>query len=267
MPDTNEAPSATAPFGTHFGPETVAAVEALTGHIFADKDLIEAALTHSSYANERGGPERNNERLEYLGDAVLELTVSRELYLRFPEVREGELTRMRARLVNMGALARVAGELGLGPLLLLGRGEESQGGRERKAILSDVFEALLGAVFVDGGFDAAAAWVARAFEGRWPKRVDSQRAKDAKSALQEVTQKRWRERPVYSLEGSEGPEHAKVFRVRVTLPGGGSYAATGQSVKRAEQEAAEQALKDLEGQTLEGVGLESETKTNGGAGA
>lgn len=228
--------------------ESLQKVQEAIGYVFGRPELLELALTHSSYANEQElhEPYQNNERLEFLGDAVLELCVSEELFARFTELREGELTRMRARLVSKPTLAAMARELGLQEHLRLGRGEESQGGRTRSSLLSDVFEAVLGALFLDGGYGVARSWVCRVFEGRWPERPEAVHGKDYKSRLQEITQRRYKSRPVYSLTDSSGPEHAKRFRVCLTLPDGETVAAEGRSVKAAEQKAAAMAVELLE---------------------
>ncbi|UZP69122.1 ribonuclease III [Desulfovibrio mangrovi] len=213
---------------------------------FKQVKLLETALTHSSHANEQGGDIEHNERFEFLGDAVLELCVSERLFNMFPTAREGHLTRMRAKLVSKPSLAELAKELKLDACLLLGRGEESQGGRDRHSLLSDALEAVLGAVFLDGGYQRALEVVDVIFASRWPNEPEGGKSKDYKSRLQELTQKRFRERPVYSLVGSKGPEHEKVFEVLLTLPDGRSVSAEGPSVKRAEQKAAGLALKHFE---------------------
>lgn len=208
---------------------------------FRDKSLLSAALIHSSWANENNC-DIHNERLEFLGDAVLEVNVSQGLYERFPNEREGGMTRMRSRLVSEGKLAELARALNLGEYLHLGRGEEAQGGRERAALLADAMEAVLGAVYLDGGHDEAARLVARLYEGQWPDPESARKGKDYKTRLQEVTQAKFRALPVYVPLASSGPEHAKVFEVRLELPDGGAFSASGGSLKRAEQEAARQAL-------------------------
>lgn len=223
----------------------LANVEDSIGYAFTNKSLLVVALTHSSYANEHGGEAEHNERLEFLGDAVLELCVSAELFSKFPDAREGDLTRMRAKIVSQPFLTELARANHIDAALLLGKGEESQGGRERPSLLSDAFEALLGAVFLDGGFDAATGVVRTVFTGKWPAQKQNSLAKDCKSLLQEVTQQRFKERPVYTLVGSSGPEHAKVFTVRVTLPGDLSFTSDGPSLKRAEQLVACLALEHL----------------------
>lgn len=220
-------------------------VEESIGYTFTDASLITTALTHSSYANEQGGAVAHNERLEFLGDAVLELCVSAELFSRFPEAREGDLTRMRAKIVSQPFLTELARTHKVDVSLRLGKGEESQGGRERPSLLSDAFEALLGAVFLDGGFPAACTVVRAVFDGKWPVPRQGKLAKDSKSRLQEVTQERYKERPVYALVDSSGPEHEKVFTVRVTLPDGLVFTSDGPSLKRAEQLVARRALEHL----------------------
>ena len=222
--------------------KNVIELEKILGYTFKDASLLATALTHSSWANENKTLSNHNERLEFLGDAVLELCVSWELFSRFPQTREGDLTRMRAQLVSTGALASLAREMELDTWLQLGRGEESQGGRHRDALLSDAFEAVLGAVFSDGGYEAARCVVGHVLEGHWPQAVDAQSQKDFKTRLQEVTQHLFKERPVYNLIGSHGPEHAKLFEVRLELPNGTSFTSQGNSVKRAEQQAAQAAL-------------------------
>ncbi|MDR3641604.1 MAG: ribonuclease III [Humidesulfovibrio sp.] len=215
---------------------------------FGQVKLLELALAHSSWANEQGRPEASNERLEFLGDAVLELCVSEEAYRRFPESDEGLLTKQRSRLVKTSTLASVARTIGLDRHLLLGRGEEAQGGRERDGLLADALEALFGAVFLDGGFLAARDLVLGLFEPLWPASPTLPGGKDCKSKLQELTQESHRERPVYTLVDSSGPEHHKVFEVEVLLPDGQRFRATGPSLKKAEQAAAQSAMTNLASQ-------------------
>lgn len=212
------------------------------GHRFENLSLLTTALTHSSWTNEHDSSAPHNERLEFLGDAVLELTVSEELFTRFPKAREGELTRLRSGLVNASSLAALARELRLEGLLMLGKGEENQGGRQRDALLSDALEAVLGAVFLDGGFEAGRKTITMLFAERWPQNTEKCRRKDYKTRLQETTQRLSRGLPTYILEESRGPEHARIFAVRAELPDGRLFRAEGVSVKRAEQEAARLAL-------------------------
>jgi len=212
---------------------------------FKQVKLLELALAHSSWANEQGRPELSNERLEFLGDAVLELCVSEEAYRRFPDAAEGLLTKLRSRLVKTSTLAGVARSLGLDRRMLLGRGEETQGGRDRDSLLADALEALFGAVFMDGGFEAARELVLRLLDPLWPETPALPGGKDCKSRLQELTQESCRERPVYSLIDSNGPEHHKTFEVEVLLPDGQRFRALGPSLKKAEQAAAQNAISQL----------------------
>ncbi|MEF8822728.1 MAG: ribonuclease III [Desulfohalobiaceae bacterium] len=216
------------------------------GYQFRDKDLLQTALIHSSYANEYNNTLQHNERLEFLGDAVLELIISEALYTKYPQTREGDLTRMRARLVSEPALADMSRRLGLQDHFYLGRGEEIQGGRERDAILCDTLESILGAVFLDSGFERVKQVILRLFGDMWPSHIRAQLRKDAKSKLQEITQKEYQERPKYFLVDSFGPEHAKTYRVELTLPDGSTRTAEASSLKKAEQLAAEKALQDLQ---------------------
>ena len=209
-------------------PKAVAKLlEPVLGHTFAKPELLDLALTHSSWANECGTGQNHNERLEFLGDAVLEICVSAQLYSRFPDAREGELTKMRAHLVSTVSLAERARKIGLDTMLKLGRGEESQGGRTRDGVLSDAF-------------------VARLFADRWPTAASKTMPKDYKTRLQEASQQLFGQAPLYTRLGSRGPEHAKVFEIGLKLPDGTEFVATGSSCKKAEQNAAQQALAKLE---------------------
>ena len=212
------------------------------GYSFNDSTLLELAVTHSSWANEHAAGERHNERLEFLGDAVLEIVVSARLFQLFPDAREGELTRLRSNLVNEGTLASIARTLHLDACLRLARGEENQGGRQRDSLLSDAMEAVFGGVFIDGGMANARAVIERLYAELWPHSAENIRRKDFKTKLQEATQRISKGLPVYVLEESCGPEHAKIFSVRVHLPDGRQFCASGPGLKRAEQEAAHVAL-------------------------
>lgn len=222
------------------------ALQALQNEIhyeFKQVKLLIQALTHSSHANEHGCP--HNERLEFLGDAVLELAVSQELFHKFPEVQEGHLTKMRSALVSEGALAQAARRIRLGKCLLLGRGEDVQGGREKNSVLSDALEAVLGAVYLDGGLEHAITCVNFLFAGLWPAPPETFRPRDFKSLLQEATQRIWKARPSYALRESHGPEHAKQYTVVVTMPDKTEVEWEERSMRKAEQGAAEQALMQL----------------------
>ncbi len=214
------------------------------GYSFKSQVYLQEALTHSSFANERGLAQ-NNERLEFLGDAVLEVTISGALFEKFPDAREGDLTRMRAKLVSEGTLAEIAEKLGVSQCLILGKGEESQGGRERPALLADALEALFGAIYIDAGYEAAKACLLRLYANLWPASDKVQKGKDFKTHLQEVTQAKYRALPVYLPLASYGPEHEKTFEVKLVLPDGQEFCASGPSMKRAEQIAASMALDKL----------------------
>lgn len=213
------------------------------GYEFADPTLLTLALTHSSHANERGGCD--NERLEFLGDGVLDLCVSSELYRRYPGAREGDLSRALDSLVCEAALADLALGLGLDRALILGKGEAENGGREKPSLLADAFEALLAAVYLDGGFAAASGVVARVYAGFWPDALAGTREKDPKSRLQELCHARFGELPVYTLIETSGPDHERVFRVKVTLPDGSEFSGQEKSAKKAGQVAAASALQNL----------------------
>ncbi|MDR0238698.1 MAG: ribonuclease III [Deltaproteobacteria bacterium] len=220
----------------------LARLERALGYVFQDAGLLAAAVTHSSFANETDGGGTHNERLEFLGDAVLSLCISSELFARFPDAREGDLTRVRSQLVNAVFLADLARAIGLDDHLRLGRGEENQGGRARDVLLGDALEAVLGAVYEDGGVAPVRELVRRLFAGRWPRTLSREFRKDFKTQLQEIIQQKYRERPTYTLNASHGPEHAKLFEVCARLPDGRIFVALGPSLKRAEQEAARIAL-------------------------
>jgi len=207
------------------------------------EELVRAALTHASYANETGEGEAN-ERLEFLGDAVLDLALADILYHRFPERDEGELSKIRAVVVSRPVLAEVARRLELGPLLLLGKGEEQAGGRERPSILAAALEALFGVVFLHLGY-ATARELAERLLGEEIERYAAERSPDYKSLLQELGQRRYGALPAYNLVESEGPEHKKVFTVSVEL-GGSKALGRGRSKKEAEQAAAKRLYLRLE---------------------
>lgn len=223
-----------------------AELEARLGHAFRNAALCETALTHTSWVNEAGQPERSdNERLEFLGDAVLDLVVSDLLMRRFPDRREGDLSRARAALVSEPGLAQVAVALELGRFILLGKGEERTGGRGRPSILANALEALMGAIYIDAGFDAAAAVASRLFESRIEE-VDQHARLDYKSRLQERAQALWQTAPVYEVVAEEGPDHDKRFEVALSLAGRPYGRAIGRSKKEAEQGAAAAALEAIE---------------------
>jgi ribonuclease-3 len=214
------------------------------GYTFRDRDLFGEALTHASYANENGCP-RSNERLEFLGDAVLGLCVSERLYAEHVELNEGGLSKARARVVREATLASWAIATRLPDLLMLGRGMEAQGGRRNPSILADAMEAIFGAVFLDGGYEASRDVVANLVKIEDGMSVVRKydRDKDAKSLLQEVLQARGEKPPVYRLTSRTGPDHAAVFEVEATLEDGHVIGAgRGNSIKTAEFSAARTAL-------------------------
>ncbi|WP_027721063.1 ribonuclease III [Maridesulfovibrio zosterae] len=213
---------------------------------FSQVKHLATALTHSSWANEQQDPVEDNERLEFLGDAVLELCVTEELFKMFGEAHEGQLTKIRSKLVKEKSLADIALELNLNDFILLGKGEETQGGRTRNSLMADAMEAVIGAVFLDGGYQEAHKFILRIFKDKWPQTFKLESSKDFKSKLQESTQSIFKERPTYVLTGTKGPEHEKIFMVELTLPDNKTFNSEGSSLKKAEQMAAEEALVYLE---------------------
>jgi ribonuclease-3 len=219
------------------------AVEARVGHRFADPSLLRRALVHRSYASEIEG-EINNERLEFLGDAVLSVVVAEELF-RSWDLSEGAMAKVRAAVVNEASLATVAVGIGLGDALLLGKGEEASGGRHKASILADAMEAVLGAVFLDGGLDAARRLILERWGDLLEARADAPGRLDYKTRLQEALARRG-EVPEYAVEG-EGPDHERSFTAEVQVGGMILGSGSGSSKKRAEQDAARRALDRLRG--------------------
>ena len=204
--------------------------------------MLQQALTHSSFANERG-LEHDNERLEFLGDSVLSLVVANWLFRRHPSAPEGVLSRIRSHVVSAEALARRGRELDLGPALRLGHGEDQSGGRGKQSLLADALEAVIGAVFVDGGLQAARRLVEPWIEIEAAEAMD---APDAKSDLQESLQGQGLEPPSYRHVGRDGPDHDPVFHVECWVGGRAVAAASGHSKKEAERRAAARALAGME---------------------
>lgn len=222
--------------------ETFEDLERALGYRFRDPGLARAALTHRSYANERGDPGTpDNERLEFLGDAVLDLVVGHLLMEVCPDLAEGDLSLTRSRVVSEAGLAEVARELGLGPWLYLGKGEDRSGGRNKASILAGAFEAVVAAVYVDGGYGEAWRLVSRFFARRL-EALDLAGTADFKTRLQESVQARGRPAPTYAVVDESGPDHDKVFEVAVRLEGEDWGRARGKSKKAAEQRAAAAAL-------------------------
>ena len=220
------------------------ALEEKLGYIFQNPALLENALTHSSYANEnRGSGAQSNERLEFLGDSVLGMVTADYLYRAHPDLPEGDLTRTRAALVCESSLVEVAEQLGLGSYLRLGRGEETGGGRTRPSIIADAVEAVLAAVYLDGGIGSARKIIRRFILDREDEKGAN---RDYKTALQELVQRESGRVLHYRLTGSSGPDHAKIFRVEVDLNGAPVGAGEGHSKKEAEQNAAKAAIETLQ---------------------
>ena len=220
-------------------------LEEKLGYAFQNSTLLENALTHSSYANEnRGRSLGSNERLEFLGDSVLGMVVADYLYRTHPDLPEGDLTRTRAALVCEGSLVEVARALDLGEYLKLGRGEDAGGGRHRPSIQADAVEAVLAAVYLDGGIGSARKIIQRFILDREAEKGAS---RDYKTALQELVQRESGQVLEYRLTGSSGPDHAKIFSVEVDLNGTKVGAGEGHSKKEAEQNAARAAIEHLSG--------------------
>jgi len=219
-------------------------LETAIGYRFRNIQLLQNALTHSSYANERWHNSLlSNERLEFLGDSVLGMLVAEYLYRTFPDRPEGELTRMRADMVCEHTLATVANKIGLGEHLMLGHGEERLGGRSRESILADATESVIAACFLDGGLEAAAQFVKRYILVEVP--VTRPNNMDYKTALQELVQQKKNQTLSYALVGQSGPDHDKQFDVEVSLNGTVVGTGSGRSKKRAEQMAAKAAIEKL----------------------
>lgn len=216
--------------------------------------LFQEALTHSSYAYEDKGKKelKHNERLEFLGDAVLELIVSEHLFSKYPAKPEGELTKMRARVVCESSLAKVSRKLNLGRYMFMGKGEERSGGRNRPSILADVFEAVLGALYLDKGLETAREFALREMTGVINGVLSGQYGRDFKTELQELVQQNYTEPVRYKLLRAEGPDHNKTFTVTVSHRGHVLGRGQGHSKKEAEQHAAHMALDLLESSNVTG---------------
>jgi ribonuclease-3 len=228
--------------------ERLRTLEKRLGHRFADLALLDRALTHASLANETAALHHaDNEALEFLGDSVLGMVVTDLLHRRDPDGAEGAKSRRRARLVSEPSLARRAAALGLPELLLLGRGEEKTGGREKAALWANAYEALVAALYLDGGFEAAHRFVGAEFAQDVEAR--EQELEDPKSRLQEVLQGQGRPVPRYAVVGEEGPSHCRRFVVECRLDDGSATLGVGTSKKAAQQEAAREAVARLRQET------------------
>jgi len=216
------------------------------GYHFQDRNMLVRALTHRSFANEQGKNILDYQRLEFLGDSVLDLSLGLELMRRFPSSTEGELTQMRASLVSEHMLARMACSINLGVCLRLGRGEEHTGGRRRNSILADVYEALMGAIFLDGGFEKAIQAIINLFRQPLEEVGKEDFHRDFKSDIQQWVQERFHETPEYVVTDQWGPAHQRGFLVELRLHDRVLGVGTGSNKKEAEQEAARLALDRLQ---------------------
>ncbi|MBI4673227.1 MAG: ribonuclease III [Chloroflexi bacterium] len=222
-------------------------LETNLGFIFEDKSLLQRALTHRSYLNENPDlPWLDNERLEFLGDAILGFVTAEHLYHRFPEMKEGDLTSLRAALVRGETLAEFATQLNLGPFLYISRGEEAGRGRARPALLAATFEAILGAMFLDQGLEPAHNLIVRLIDAKTQNILQERLDRNAKSLLQELSQGRLKVTPVYRLVETRGPDHAREFTVEAVLGAQVYGAGRGRNKQTAEQEAARAAIARLE---------------------
>jgi len=229
----------------HEGEERLDALRGLArdlGISIHDVTLFDEALTHASIGGEHPGEHPHYESLEFLGDAVLGLAAAHHLYETRPNLTPGEYTRLRAALVQRDAVARVGGRLGIAPYIRLGKGEESAGGRERAALLADCTEALIAALYLDSGWEAARAFVVRAFADEFDEVADAEVPMDPRSALQEWSQARGLGLPRYALTDESGPDHDKRFTVAVEVSGATLGKGEGTSKKSAQQAAAADAL-------------------------
>lgn len=222
-------------------------LEDMLGFVFQDKSLLQRALTHRSYLNENPDlPWLDNERLEFLGDAILGFVTAEHLYHRFPEMKEGDLTSLRAALVRGETLAEFATQLNLGPYLYISRGEEAGRGRARPALLAATFEAILGAMFLDQGLEPARSLIVRLVDAKTQSILQERLDRNAKSLLQEQSQGRLKVTPVYRLVQTLGPDHAREFTVEVILGIEVYGTGRGRNKQAAEQEAARAAIARLE---------------------
>ena len=221
------------------GPSSLGVLDRALGVEFADAELREAALTHRSYAFENGLG-ITNERLEFLGDSVLGLVVTDLAYRLFPDLPEGSLAKLRAAVVNMTSLAEVARSLGVGSVVLLGKGEEQSGGRDKSSILADALEAIFGAIYLDRGLDVARELIERLFRPRMDAYARGEGDRDFKTLLQEIASQELRAMPEYRLQ-EQGPDHEKMFTATVFLSGRRMGVGSGRSKKEAEQQAAREA--------------------------
>ena len=219
------------------------------GYQFSNEKLLQTALTHKSFSNENSAnPVECNERLEFLGDAVLDLVISHQSFDEYPSLQEGELTRIRAELVSEKNLSTLASQLEVGPCLLLGRGERRSGGDQKNSLLADSMEALFGAIFCDSDYDTVKSVILSMFDDSIVRAARKEYDLDFKTNLQELCQKKFHNPPEYRLLNATGPDHQKLYEIEVLLTGEPLGRGTGRSKKSAEQQAAQVALDRLQRQ-------------------
>ncbi|HIB54837.1 MAG TPA: ribonuclease III [Nitrospirales bacterium] len=226
--------------------EAMVELQAKIGYSFDRIDLLVEVLTHSSSLNEKRGSRSHNERLEFLGDAVLDLMISEYLMSRFREADEGSLSQMKARLVSKDILSKLSKHLALGTYLILGRGEELNDGRQKPSLLADTLEALIAAVYLDGGLSPARRLVLNIYREEFSPLSSNGHEVDDKSQLQELCQRRYGLLPIYQLRHTSGPDHHRTFEVEVHLKDERYGTGAGRTKKKAEQQAAKQALARLQ---------------------
>ncbi len=227
--------------------EDLKSLEDILSYSFSDSTLLDNALTHRSFANENQDLHyKDNERLEFLGDAVLELCITDILIKSFPEHSEGNLSKLRASIVNEQPLAKLAEIFHIGDYLLLGKGEESSGGRTKSSILANTIEAIIAAIYLDGGYEKVLSFINEVFHPLINEWMEDPFYHDYKTSLQEISQGRFKVIPKYNLIHQYGPDHDKIFQIQVSISNIITAAGTGKSKKEAEQEAAKNALEELE---------------------
>ena len=228
---------------------------------FKNLGLLDQALTHRSYIHEYDlHPSASNERLEFLGDAVLGLIIGHELFQKYPGYSEGELSILRAAVVNERQLAGLAREIKLGKYLMLGKGEEQTGGRNKDSLLADAYEAILGAIYLDGGIEGATNSVLQQFSGKFQELTDGGTDFDFKSRLQEITQDIFKKIPEYEVINEWGPNHEKFFEVQVSIKNEIYSSGLGKSKKEAEQKAAAEAIKLIQRRLMSNAKTQSSNK-------
>ncbi len=227
-------------------PRDLEELEGCLDYHFKNPALLQQAITHKSYLNEaREKTQKDNERLEFLGDAVLDLVISQDLVLNYPDTPEGELSKMKARIVSEPALAKVAGRLEIGRFLLLGRGEEMTQGRAKPSLLANALEAILAAIYLDGGLESAGQVIQKIFRDDIEALLKTEAFTDYKTELQELCQRDYEILPTYTVLSESGPDHQKTFEVQISIKGNVYGRGTGRSKKEAEQQAAREALEKL----------------------